>query len=322
MIGPGAQAVFGTANDAGGVGVADVEYLPEGAIVWEAADGTLLWRADVNVPPLDPTFSLQVQATDHFSQTSAPVGAQFTVDAMPPSLTIELPSVLSGAYVDIGGTASDLPSGGQVVTVGVQLDDDTAPWQPALVYAPKASGDQTWLWTWDLPVEDGVTHVLRAQGSDVVGNIGSSGGWQETMVDTVAPQISVTVGVSEVHHIPPGVVLTGTVSDGGGVSRVAVHINTPWGESYERDATINDGAWSLAPHFPRGRGIYTMYVEASDQAGNVTRRGPYHLQSFVAVGGRTIAGAALDLTWTRLWLAALAAVIAAGAALSGRRRRR
>jgi hypothetical protein len=322
MIRPGARTIYGTASDGDGVGVDDVEFLPAGSTLWEAADGTLYWSADVNVPTGAPTWTLQVHATDRYSQTSSPLAVEFTLDTIPPTLTLDLPPILSGNYAQVGGATSDLPTGGQVLTAAVQLDDETASWQPALVYAPDATGDQNWRWTWNLPSEDGVTHTLRARAADVVGNVSPAGEWQETMVDTIAPVVTVTVVTTEVRGLDSGPVLTGTVSDGGGVSEVTVHVNTPTGDSYSDETDHGGGTWTYTPHFQAG-GFHTMYVEAWDLAGNVTRRGPFttwYEPAPVPVGGVTIPVSTFDLLLPWITLVAAVAVVAIVAAALRKRR--
>jgi len=140
------------------------------------------------------------------------------------------------------------------------------------------------------------------------------------VVDTVAPEISVTLTLSETYRVRPGVVLSGTASDGDGVSRVTVHLNSPSGGSREEEAVLTNGTWSYSPRFRRD-GIYTMYVEARDWAGNLTRRGPFRVGVAIRpIGGSTVPALVPDLMAAWLWLAALVGLILAGGVLPGRRR--
>ena len=315
MIRPGAQTIYGTASDGDGVGVDDVEFLPAGSTIWETADGTLFWSADVSVPTGVPTWTLQVHATDRYSQTGSPLAVEFTLDTIPPTLTLDLPPILSGDYAQVGGAASDLPTGGQVLTAAVQLDDETGSWKPALVYAPDAAGDQNWRWTWNLPLEDGVTHTLRARAADAVGNVSPASAWQSTLVDTVAPVVTVTEAITEVSladYQAGKPVLTGTVSDGGGVKDIIVHVNLPNGDSYQDVATQHSPEWTYIPKRLLG-GDHTLWVEVSDQAGNVGRIGPFDLYFAgvpVPVGGYTEPASVVALLWP--WLALSVAAVVVG----------
>jgi hypothetical protein len=93
-------------------------------------------------------------------------------------------------------------------------------------------------------------------------------------VDNVAPVITMT-GASPV--LPLGstmTVLSGTVSDGGPATDVAVHIQTPRGE-FRRQSAARDGDRWWFDLQPLYAGDYTVWVNASDQAGNVTTVGPF-----------------------------------------------
>jgi hypothetical protein len=289
---PGLQTIYGQASDGDGVGVAGVECREAIVGTWQDATGTLLWACEIVVPPA-VTFQLEARATDEYSQTSDVVLAEFTVDPVSPTVTMDLPALLSGDHADIGGTTTDLyPVGGEVNQVHVQLDGDTAPWRTGQVYAPDELGIQDWLWTWSLPQEDGVPHELRARATDAAGNQVTTA-WQSTQVDTVSPQVTVTGALDEVNvdDYRPGAVvgppvLEGTVSDGGGVEDVVVHVNLPNGDSDQDPVslvrsrqvvqTLNGSDWSYTPELPQC-GYYTLWVEATDQAGNVSLEGPYDL---------------------------------------------
>ncbi len=279
---PGLQTIYGEASDGDGVGVAGVECREAITGTWQDADGTLLWACDIVVPPTF-TFQLEARATDEYSQTSDVVSAEFTVDPTPPAVNWSLPAILSGDHADVGGTTTDpYPDGSEVNQVDVQLDQDTNPWRTGEVYAPDASGDQDWLWTWALPREDGVTHNLRARATDAAGNETATL-WQSTLVDTVAPEVTVATVISNVDLVDyqPGSVtgppiLEGTASDGDSVDDAIVHVNLPNGDSYQDAATYNGSEWSYTPELTQC-GHHTLRLEVTDQAGNATLKGAFDL---------------------------------------------
>jgi hypothetical protein len=282
LLGPGLQTIHGTASDGDGIGVAAVEVRPASSADWQTANGTRFWSIDVSVPADATTWPLEARARDLYGQIGQ-VTVEFIVDATPPTVTLDLPPYLAGNYAKIGGTTADRPPPGRVDGVDVQLDQDTALWQPALVVSPDATGLQNWHLIWDLPLQDGVTHTLRVRASDAAGNVSLASGWQSTVVDNVAPLVTVTHVLSEVEWAdygpggtPDGPVISGTVSDGSGVSAVRVRLDTPTGSSYEEAAEHQGGAWSYTPIL-EGPGLHRLYVRATDAAGNVSVRGPFDL---------------------------------------------
>jgi hypothetical protein len=68
-------------------------------------------------------------------------------------------------------------------------------------------------------------------------------------------------------------VLGGVATDGGPLVDVFAHVQTPGGEFYRQGAVRDGDQWwfDLAPLFV---GQYTVWINASDQAGNVTTAGP------------------------------------------------
>jgi hypothetical protein len=78
-------------------------------------------------------------------------------------------------------------------------------------------------------------------------------------------------------QLSPTPVLTGTVSDGGGLDDVYVRVDPPDGASYY-DLVDRSGAdWSYTPR-PTEGGTYTLWLAAYDQTGNATQTGPYEVQ--------------------------------------------
>lgn len=127
-----------------------------------------------------------------------------------------------------------------------------------------------------MPLEDGITHTLRFRARDQVGNLTVSG-WYTTVVDTVPPALTATQLMTTAEITEPGPVLSGTVSDGLGVSEIVGSLYLPDGTTLFVNAVINGEAWTLAPGpFPM-LGDYSLWIEAFDVAGNSTLLGAYDL---------------------------------------------
>ncbi|MBM4467808.1 MAG: hypothetical protein FJ014_20035, partial [Chloroflexi bacterium] len=278
VIGTGLQTVAGTASDGTGSGVASVEYSVDGGNTWHQASGTMNWTANVDVPTGISTLELLARAAD----TCGYIGQDtetFNVDIYAPSVTPDLPQYVTGSTANLGGTATD--DEGQVAQVEVQFDDQTATWRRGQVYSPDASGTQNWNYTWSLPREDCVDHTLRVRATDSAGNTVVSG-WLDVTVDNVPPTLAVAGTLAEVSLQDPAdpIVLNGTAGDGCGLSSLEVIVYAPDGSSF-REATQWDGVnWQYTPDLDNWvAGEYTLRVEAVDQAGNTTLRGPFKVQA-------------------------------------------
>ena len=71
-------------------------------------------------------------------------------------------------------------------------------------------------------------------------------------------------------------VLSGLTADGGGLSNVFITGFTPFGEPLDQSVPLIGNAW----HFdllPTEAGRYTLYVEATDEAGNEMAVGPFEV---------------------------------------------
>ncbi|MBN1318594.1 MAG: DUF11 domain-containing protein [Anaerolineales bacterium] len=72
-------AIYGSASDGGGSGVAIVEYRTAGSFVWLPANGTLFWEAEMPQTVTD-TWQVDVRALDQYGHSSKTVSAQLDVD--------------------------------------------------------------------------------------------------------------------------------------------------------------------------------------------------------------------------------------------------
>lgn len=275
-IGP--FTLYGTADDGIGSGMARVQFSTDGYI-WQDATGLQSWSAQVIVPERATSFTVWVRAVDRFGLVAV-ISAIYAIDSNPPMVTVSLPPVLTGEAAEIGGTAMD--GEGLVTQVEVQLDGAASPWLPATVYQPK-NGQQSWRFTWVLPLEDGVVHTLRARSYDAVGNISNPTAWLTTTVDTIAPQVTADQLVFEAvleDYLSGGggPVLSGTVSDNSGIASLVIHMYDPIGNVYNEPVTPNLGAWQFTPSLSHEvSGNYLLWVEATDTAGNKRLSGQFYL---------------------------------------------
>jgi len=299
-IGPGVQTISGSTDDGDGAGTALVEWRVAGGDTWSTADGTLLWtveEVDVPAPEVESTFEVELRATDLLGNTSEVALVSYTVDGTPPQLEFtmaDMPEVVTGNYLSIFGRTSD-DSGVRQVEVRV----DGGVWQSvSSLYAADpedvAGNWQDWVFTWSLPPDDYGKHTIEAQATSEVGNVSGPVSLQ-IVVDTVAPALTVVQLLSEVSPIaylglpdkPQGpAILSGTVSDGGGIGQVQVTVMPPeggLGRDVQAVEPAPDGSWEYTPSLLRLTGQYTLTVSTVDAVGNESGPQQFYLEAVNAV---------------------------------------
>jgi len=290
-VSPGTAIIEGFASDGSGSGVLRVEVRPAGSNVWQTALGTSTWLTQINTPS-SGEFAVEVRATDRFGQTSAPETFTFVVDAVLPTVSLNLPSVISGSLAILDGSVSDpLPAGQEMRNVEVQIENGntTTPgeWLAAAVAAlPAANADlqqpsavtQAWTLGWLLPDADGAFYRVRARATDEAGNIGYTE-WQTATIDSVAPVITVTTAVGLVSGSVNSAPISGLVTDGSGVQTMQMVIYGPDGSATTEPITRVGNSWSWIPQRTLIDGTYQLRIEAIDTAGNLTQVGPYVLSA-------------------------------------------
>ncbi len=189
------RAVDLAADGGTGSGVANVEVVV-GDLTWTMATGTQVWSFATYVPVGMTEVTLQARATDNAGNTSVAIERTFAVDTTAPEVTLTAPAVTTSTLTAISGSTNDpVPENALVKRVEVQLDATTGPWRTATGPFLPTDGTQGWVWTWVTPQEDAVTHNVRARATDAAGNVTATD-WQQIVVDTVAPQITVTQHLS------------------------------------------------------------------------------------------------------------------------------
>jgi hypothetical protein len=239
---PGQRSVFGSSDDGAGIGVAQVEIRAAGSGTWNIVSGTLAWTAAVTVPQTQ-VITYEVRAIDLYGQTS-PIGSYvFAVDTISPTVDFQLPYRVIGQYVEIPGEAQDFsPVNGLVSQVQVQLDSDSNAWQPAIgPFDPDNTGAQAWHFTWSLPEEWGVTHMMRARSIDAAGNVSDPSAWQTTQVYTSTPIWRTYVPIVQRDYVSaPDLIVKSIVATTNTVQVVIANVGTSAVDtSFWVDAYIN-----------------------------------------------------------------------------------
>ncbi|MCA9872820.1 MAG: tandem-95 repeat protein, partial [Anaerolineales bacterium] len=277
----GLQTFTGTADDGTGIGVATVKVRPAGGS-WQLADGRLRWTFTTD-PGAGPTWEVEVQAADYFGHSSL-ITETLVIDTVPPTTTVTIPALVGG-LTGISGTASDpYPTDAQVESVRVQVGDETAVWQPATLYSPQPDNSRNWLFMDDLPTGDGLEYAFRFEVTDYAGNVTYTG-WYTTVVDTVLPDLTAYQLTDEVLKLSSTPVLTGTISDGGGLASLEVVVTPQVGSVFTETVSPvgNDWQYVMADST---LGTFSLEVIATDLAGNSRSAGPYA----VTVASAPVAG--------------------------------
>jgi hypothetical protein len=261
--------ISGAADDGVGVGVNLVEVRVDGG-AWQDAAGKNYWSASTT-PGAGATMLVEARINDYLGYSSI-ISQTFVLDSTPPTTTLTIPAYVGGSN-GITGTATDpAPANAQVETVEVQLDDENEGWQLATLNPANPDDSRDWLFN-IFGSGDGITQTFRVRVTDYAGNVATTG-WETAVVDTIAPDLTVTYHASEVYDTGTDLTLQGIVTDGLGVNRVTVVAYPDAGGPTQIDVTpVGSDQWSFILDMPMGD--YTLFVESEDDAGNIVNLGPY-----------------------------------------------
>ncbi len=159
-----------------------------------------------------------------------------------------------------------------------------------LTLAPRLSAarSSTWLFrTSAIDKADYVTQTITFNGWDAAGNY-AAGLSFEFFTDNVAPELTVAGHLDQITWGSPTTVISGTVSDGGPLTTVQIEVHEPGGAiTLVNAARDGDNWWYQSPAATAG--LYTLWVVATDAAGNRSIAGPYGLEVTCVPAAPTIA---------------------------------
>ena len=224
------------------------------------------------------TFQLRTQATDRFGQTGEwTAWSTLEVDATPPEITLLDQDLFLGPGIHhLGGAFTDERQIGSVYVCS-QDGECTVHVVDPRPEVPEGALAQTGIWTSyllpppDLRV-DGQAQTLTVYGQDAAGNR-SQPLTVTYRMDNTPPALRVNFVAAFVPPIGSYLVASGTVSDGSKVD-VNVLFVPAAGPSQRYKAAVAGNDWSFT-HAWTETGIYTLWVQAIDAAGNKVTYGPY-----------------------------------------------
>jgi len=285
VIPAGLVNIQGKVTDESPVPTINLEVLDDGGSV-EAisctddtpADGRWACNWDVSQAADGDTFQVRAQAVDTFGQVGEwSEWVDYEVDATAPVFSVADtgqvygPGIhhLSGGFVDER----------QIGYVHICREDGQCSVQtvnPNPVVPPGTLASAGIWAAYLLPPDgrevDGQSQTLTLFGSDAVGNR-TEAITVTYRIDNTPPRVTVTQIANLVPAVSSQLILTGTVSDGSHVD-VNVVVDPPVGLRQRLNASIAGNDWSFTQAWTEP-GVYTLWVQAIDEAGNTTTVGPF-----------------------------------------------
>ena len=228
-------------------------------------------------------FDLRARAQDRFGNISgwSPVH-HLIVDTTPPTITADaaVGDYLADGFINTAelvwrGRAED---DHEVNRVAVCLDGVyTTGCATASVSLPAPT--VAWLHDFSAALTgDGISQTVSFHGFDAVGNRSLTPLVRTFTVDTVPPVINVAqpVHVGGFLGIAEMQVYSGTVSDGGGVARMAALVVPPDGFLRAEPIALSGAGWRYSPRLDQ-LGQYLIQITATDRAGNISSTGLFTL---------------------------------------------
>ena len=289
LVGPEKGWLRGTARDESGISQVELEITSPSGLISTFACGdpdpasgewSCSWDATAlnggARPANGDEFSVRLRATDRFGHTS-PWGLPHVVrvDAQPPTITLD---EVDSAY------ASRLVRGNRLRLIGEALDNDAVAsvtlclegeaCQTADLLSPGSASSGWSGWITADGAMDYVTRTLTIGATDRLGNTTGDALTVPVVFDNVPPVLVANQLLAEVPLSSTQTVLTGSVADGGPGVEVSVRVQAPHGDLTRLAAARGGSAWwfdlpALTP------GLYTLWVDAQDLAGNATTAGPF-----------------------------------------------
>ena len=251
-------------------GIQKVEYSVDGGTNWLTATGTNTWSVSLTGLGNNLSSAIEFRATDKAGNVSTPFSIPFQVDLADPTFTEStstIPSasvVYKNANVVFGGNASD---GNLLASVVVTASKNGAAATSLLNSTNPANGT----WTATLPVSAGDgSYELTFTATDKSGPPGRTTSFtRNVVVDTSAPDLTVTNPVASELVATTSYVLRGQVTDNGGKGVASLEYsrnNSTW--TAITLAGLNWSTLGLDFSSPVGaetaQGARTVYFRATD----------------------------------------------------------
>jgi hypothetical protein len=225
------------------------------------------WSATVTTPLQDGTYTAVAEQSELgvLGQTSVTPPFTFTVDTMPPTVTLaELASRSNDTTPSFSGTASDTTP----VTVGV-YEGGSAEGNPIATLKVQGTGGSWASRSVSPPLADGKYTAIATQPS----SLGNPTGVSNSVtfeVDTEPPTVTLTAPPSPSNDTTPS--FSGTASDATQVTVKVFEGTRPEGNIVATVAAQGTrGSWSsghVTPALPRGRHTFTAFATQTSEVKN------------------------------------------------------
>lgn len=246
--------IQGTAA-ASGTGLQAVEVSTNGT-TWTAATGTTSWTYNWTLPT-DGPYTIQARARDTAGYYSTVVSIAVKINNVLPVSAITSPpnnAKLPGGLRAITGTAAD--TGADVQQVDVSTDGG-ATWSAAV-------GTNNWSFNWTPPASG--TYIIQSRATDNDDKVQAQPLPSVTViVDTLPPTTTISAPANNAIISGTSTTIRGTATDdgGAGLNNTQLYIDGV-------PATVTGALWSYTWTYPANTyHTYSIYTQASDQAGNV-----------------------------------------------------
>ena len=218
------------------------------------------------------THTFEVSAVDASGNVSPPAARTWTVDAIPPVVTLTSPaasSLLNTATPTFLGTGETAPGDETTVTVSVYAGSTAGGTAVQTLTATVAGGAYSITASPALPAG---TYTARAVQQDFAGNTGSSSA-NTFSIDLTAPVVTLAAPLNGGSTASARPSFSGAASTGAGdATTVSVRIyagGTASGSPLQTiSAAVTAGTWAATAASDLGTGTYTARAEQSDAAGN------------------------------------------------------
>jgi major membrane immunogen (membrane-anchored lipoprotein) len=219
----------------------------------------------------DGTYTAQVEQRDEAGNTGVSGAVTFTVDATPPSVSIEaVPTPSKDTTPTLEGGAGTATGDNPSVKVTIYRGSSPG----GTVETSQTVGVSGGRWSFTSPSLPDGTYTAQAAQTDTAGNTGKSGG-VTFVVDTTPPKVTLNSVLTPTNDSTP--TLEGSAGTAGGDSpnvTVTIYRGSATGGEIQASQTVSEsgGKWSYTPS-PLPDGTYTGQATQGDTAGDTGTSG-------------------------------------------------